>query len=326
MSIGATLVASLLATLSQPRTWPIALAAFLVRGGILVVLAPIVVVPSAIGVANAVTPAVTTFVFGGLSTGLVALAAGTSALLLVWLVLGGLFAAAAELELVARVARDDAVAVEAHVRTIVMPTPGRAARVLIARLIAHLPTALALAWGTARVVEVAYRELTQPLDVTIPLALRVAASAPEAIVAVVSTWVLGEIVGAIAARRVAFYGAGVLRAVGGGLRRVLRHPLRAIVLYAVPAAALLGVLIPSALAAATGWDAVRAALTGGDGPILTVLTLIVFVGLWVGGLVLTAAMTAWRAAAWTVDAAVQVQAVSRPSPSEDFYEDTYAEA
>jgi hypothetical protein len=98
------------------------------------------------------------------------------------------------------------------------------------------------------------------------------------------------------------------------------------VLYAVPAAALLGVLIPSALAAATGWDAVRAALTGGDGPILTVLTLIVFVGLWVGGLVLTAAMTAWRAAAWTVDAAVQVQAVSRPSPSEDIYEDTYAEA
>jgi hypothetical protein len=326
MSIGATLVASLLATLSQPRTWPIALAAFLVRGGILVVMAPIVVIPSAIGVANAITPTVSTFVLGGVSTELLALAGGTATLLLVWLVLGGLFAAAAELELVARVARDDAVAVEAHVRTIVVPSAGRAARVFGARLIAHVPTLIALVWGTARVVEVTYRELTQPLELTVPLAIRVVSGAPEAVLALALTWVLGEIVGSIAARRVAFRDAGVLRARGGGLRRALRHPVRAVVLYGVPAVALLGVLIPSALAAATGWDAVRATLTNGGDPIATVLTLAVFVGLWVGGLVLAAAMTAWRAAAWTVDAAGLIRPVVEPLPDDDVYEEAYAEA
>lgn len=322
MSIGATIVASLLATLSQPSTWPLALAAFLVRGGILLVAGPIIVVPSAIGVANAVTPTVTTFVFGGASAGLIALAAGTFGLCLVWLILGGLFASAVELELVARIARDDAVSVEAHVRTVVVPSARRAVRVLVARLIAHVPTIVALVWATARVVEVAYRELTQPLDVTLPLVLRVVQGAPDAVAAVVLAWVIGEIVGAIAARRVAIRDAGVLRAVGGGLRRLVRHPFRVIVLYAIPTVGLLAVLVPSAFAAAAGWDAVRAALTEDLGPVVTLVTLIVFIGLWIGGLVLASAMTAWRAATWTVDAAGQLEPVLGPPTSGE----TYAEA
>ena len=49
MSIGAALLASFLVTLVRPATWALALAAFLVRGGVLLVLAPIVVLPSAVG-------------------------------------------------------------------------------------------------------------------------------------------------------------------------------------------------------------------------------------------------------------------------------------
>ena len=44
MTPGGTLLAALLVTLSKPATWPLALAAFLIRGGILVILLPIVVV------------------------------------------------------------------------------------------------------------------------------------------------------------------------------------------------------------------------------------------------------------------------------------------
>jgi hypothetical protein len=319
MSLGATLVASLLATLSQPATWPLALAAFLVRGGILLVAAPIVVVPSAVGVANVITPTVSTFVFGGVSGGLVALVLGTFALSLGWLILGGLFASAAELEVIARIARDDAVSVEAHVGTKVVPSRRTAARILAARLVAHLPTVVALVWAAARLGEVAYRELTQPLDVSLPLVVRVIGGAPEATTAVLLAWVLGEMVGAIAARRVAFGDAGVWRAIGGGLRRVVLHPVRAVALYGIPTTGLLVVLVPSAFAAASGWDAVRVALTEDVGLIVTILTLTVFVGLWAGGLVLASAMTAWRAAAWTVDAVGLLRAIPDPATSREAY-------
>ena len=46
MSAGAALVASLMVTLANPATWVLGLVTFLLRGGLLVVLAPIVVIPS----------------------------------------------------------------------------------------------------------------------------------------------------------------------------------------------------------------------------------------------------------------------------------------
>jgi hypothetical protein len=63
-SLAASLAASLLATLSRPAWWAMALAAFLARGGILVVLLPIVTLPTVAGLANA-CPALVGFVFGG---------------------------------------------------------------------------------------------------------------------------------------------------------------------------------------------------------------------------------------------------------------------
>jgi hypothetical protein len=64
---------------------------------------------------------------------------------------------------------------------------------------------------------------------------------------------------------------------------------------------------------------VRVALTEDVGPVITILTLTVFVGLWAGGLVLAAAMTAWRAAAWTVDAVGVIGAIPDPAASGDVY-------
>ena len=64
MGIGATAVAALLAILERPSTWLLGLVGFLVRGGWLIVLGPIVVLPTAVGLANVVAPLVEDIAFG----------------------------------------------------------------------------------------------------------------------------------------------------------------------------------------------------------------------------------------------------------------------
>ena len=68
MSIWATLGASLLAVLARPSTWAFGLLGFLVRGGWLLVVAPIVVVPTPIGLANIVAPVLEDIAFGRRTT------------------------------------------------------------------------------------------------------------------------------------------------------------------------------------------------------------------------------------------------------------------
>ncbi|MEX2184277.1 MAG: hypothetical protein WEC14_07500, partial [Chloroflexota bacterium] len=107
MTLGATLVASFLATLARPATWILALLGFLVRGGIIVVIVPIVVLPSAVGVANVITPLVTTMAFTGISEPVIGLVVTAGLGFVAWLVFGGLTAAIAEAEGVAIVVEDD---------------------------------------------------------------------------------------------------------------------------------------------------------------------------------------------------------------------------
>ena len=101
MTLGATLVTSLLATLAHPATWPLALAGFLLRGGIIAFLIPIFVLPTPVGLANLTGPTVVDIVLGGLSLGLLALLAIGVGALLAWIVFGGFLAATLEAELIA---------------------------------------------------------------------------------------------------------------------------------------------------------------------------------------------------------------------------------
>ena len=246
----ATLAGSLLVTLARPSTWVLALAAFLVRGGLLVFLIPIVVIPTPAGLADVVGPLLISFVFGGVSPAFVAVVATVLIVFLVWLIGGGLLAATAEADLIRVVATDEDV-------TTGTPLPsgvgdGRiAARILAARLIAMLPFGAALAFGTATIVAATYRELTLPGDAVTPIAWRVLRSVPLTMALVVATWLLGEIVGGLAARRIVLEG----RSAGGGIRRALtgavRHPVRTAVVFAVPSAGLLLAVVPS-VAAASG--------------------------------------------------------------------------
>lgn len=306
MTLGAALGASFLVTLVRPATWLLALAAFLLRGGFLVVLAPIVVIPSAVGLANVVTPYLTSFVFGGVSPSILLLAGGIGIAGLAWALGGGLVAAAAEAEMIRTVAEDEDIVATVGVAVAPGDQRGSASlawRILAVRWVAYLPLIVTIGWGGARIVTAAYRQFTVPSDVTTPLVIRVARDVPEAIALIVLAWLVGGAIGSIAARQVVLGAHRVPSALAIAARRLIRHPIRVGVLEVLPTLALLAVIAPSALASATAWAAVRTSFASGAGPVVTVAFVALLVGLWIGGLVLVGAVSAWRAAAWTVDVA-----------------------
>lgn len=304
MSRGAALTGALLVTLASPATWPLALAAFLIRGGLLVVALPIVVLPTPVGLGNILAPTLTSVVFGGVSAGFVILVATIVLAGLAWFVAGGLLAAILEAEAARIVAADEDVAADGIPGRLAPRVARRrraeAGRIFVARLMANLPLAAALAWGSARIVAVTYRELTNPFDVATPLVWRVLRASPEVVVAIVLTWMVGQTVGAIAARRIALGGGGTFGGLGEALSTMLRRPLTVLADFWLPSLALALALAPSALAAASAADVVRAAMSSSADPLELFLAVVLFVCLWMVGLALTGVICAWRAAVWTV--------------------------
>ena len=301
MTVGATLVASLLATLSRPATWPLALASFLLRGGFLLVLAPIVVLPSAVGVGNVLTPLLSTFVFHGLTPSIALLAAAVGVGVLVWVLGGGLLAAAIESELVRQIAADEEAWGAGEPAADMQVAAHPAWRVLIVRLIASLPLLLALSWGAIRIVTVAYRELTVPSDVAVPLVARVVSGASDAVAIVIGAWLLSETVGGLAARRVILSGERVPVALRAAVLRLLRAPARCAALTVVPLVPLALALLIAILATSVVWEALRAAISLDAGAVVALVLVTALVALFVGGLALIGVASAWRGAVWTVD-------------------------
>lgn len=301
---------ALLVTLARPATWPLALAAFLLRGGLLLVALPIVVLPSPVGLGNLLAPTLMALVFQGVSIE-VAATLGLLALAIVgWLVVGGLVAAIFEADGARLVAATDDLEDDAGSAPAVPPI-GKAAfavwrsrdipaRILAVRVLAHVPTGAALIWATARLVAVAYGELTTPVDVTSPIAVRILRGAPEVVIVLVALWMIGEIVGGLAARRVSLAGAGVGRALRDAVAAALRHPGAVLAGFWVPAAALALVVTPFALAVTAAVRAARAALRSTSDPFGAIVAVVLFVTIWLVGLVLIAVTTAWRGSVWTV--------------------------
>jgi hypothetical protein len=292
VSIGATLSGALLAVLARPSTWPLALLGFLVRGGWLLIAAPIVVVPTPVGLANVIAPLLEDIAFGRRTAELIALAVVVFAIVVVWLIGGGLIAAVVEAEGARRIADEEGIPWR----------PGPTAwRILATRLIADVPLAIGATWAVIRIVNVAYRELTVPSDVTAPAAWRIVAGAPDAFAILLLTWFFGEIVGAIGARRIVLQADGVGGALRGGLRRLIREPVRMIVLGLAGTLSLLVVLLVTGLAVGATWNALGDALSIGGASPATALLVLLFVALFSGGLVLLGLVCAWRAALWTLD-------------------------
>jgi hypothetical protein len=304
MSWGAGLAASLLVVLPRPATWIVALASFLVRGGILLFLVPIVVLPSPVGLANILGPTITSFWLGGLSLGFATVVTAIFAAFFAWLVIGGWVAAITERDLIELVATDDELGAGG---TIPRPSGsrrrGRIWRIVLLRLAAYVPLALALGYGSLRLVQATYRELTLPSDVLTPIAWRVIAAVPEAVIAIVITWALGETLGALGARRLIVWGQSLDQAYVGAWADLLRRPVSTVGTFALPMVVTALLVAPIIVASGVVWDYLRTELSTGAGAnaVLLLVTMLTFVAIWSAGLLVAGLTAAWRSAAWTVE-------------------------
>jgi hypothetical protein len=303
MRPGAALTGALLATLASPATWPLGLATFLLRGGFVLVVLPIVVLPSPVGLGNVLAPILITVVLQGLSLEIAAIATLAALSIVTWIFVGGVVAATLEAEAARLVAGDDAVAgagFETGWDDLARSERVVAARILAARILAHAPTGAAIIWAAFRLVDVAYRELTSPDDVTVPIVLRVLSGAPDAVALLLVAWTAGEIVAGLAARRIVLDRSGIADALRDAMRATVRHPVGILVSFVIPLAGLVLVLLPSTLAATVAWSAVRVAMRSPAELVVGTIAVLLFVSLWIVGLLLIAVTAAWRAAVWSV--------------------------
>jgi hypothetical protein len=290
----------------------VALAGFLVRGGILVLALPAAILPSVIGLAGAtgvdafgIDGRPTAWLFEIVAVGVVgvvvslALASFIGSLIDVWLIEAAIDGAGTPV----REGRP-------------LPRTGLLIDMISVRGFCLLPLAGAIAWAGSRIYSAAYAELTTPTNLVTPLPVRVIESAADAIVVVVLAWLVTETIAAIAVRRMVLADHGVVRSIGGAIAQVLRRPLSTAgtVLATTGATLLATALAVAATSTAFDWCRIAArneepiAITLGMGPLSTtrdfrpvvfVLTALVLAVAWVAAAALSGAASAWRSAAWT---------------------------
>lgn len=290
----ASMRSSLVATLGRPEWWAMALAGFLVRGGIVVVVLPLVTLPTVAQISTALAPTVETVVMGGQTLSGAVVGGLALAAALIALAMFGLAGAWFDLALAREAAEDGDLGL--GVRSAGLSV----AQAFRIRLMAHLPTAIALAYATVRVVALTYDELTSPGNATVSVVTRVLDRAPDAVAIVALTWLVGETVGPLAARRAAA-GATTGRALLRSVRQLAS--LRGLATLLVTSAVVVGIGIPFLLALGRTWDHVRVYLFEQVGVVPLGAALVLLVGTWVMGLSILGAGLAWRASAWTVEAA-----------------------
>lgn len=308
MSRGGAILASLLVTLGRPAWWLLALAGFLVRGGFVVFLIPIVVLPSPLGVSNVVAPFIVPMALGRIGPEVSVLLFVAGAGLFGWLLIGGAIAAATDLALTR-----DAVAAAADEGVATLPesaSPINAERrdralvgtILAARLVAWLPLAAALAIGLVRIVAVTYVELTRPAEVESPLALRVALGAAGELTVMAVAWLFGELVGGLASRWIVLDDAPAGRALAAAARDVVRRPASTLLPWLVTTLMLLIILGGTVGAASVAWSRVTGALSNRTPDVATVaISLLVFVAIWLAALVLGGLFAAVRSSVLTFE-------------------------
>lgn len=297
--------AALVATLARPAWWAMALAAFLVRGGFLLILLPIVSLPTTAGLTTVLAPALEALILGRQSLQGVLVGAVMITLLLAALAAALLAGSWLDLALAREAAEDEDVNLDWA------PLHGSVREALALRLTAHLPTLVASGYAVLHLVSVAYEELTSPGETTAPVVTRVLERAPDAVVIVVVAWLAGEAVGSLAARRSAA-GMRATPALIASARQLLGP--RGLATLAVTSAVLIGLWLPFLLATQRAWEHLRAYLLDGADAIHLGAALVLLSATWVLGLAVAGAGLAWRATAWTAEIALPA-AVDQPVSS-----------
>ena len=289
---GAPLGGALRLTFGAPGLWAVGLAGFLARGGIVVFALPIVVLPSVVGLITFIGPNSVTA--AGLAPRFVALVAIVTAGLVAWIVVATIVAAATDRALVGAVVREPAGGSLPAVRN-----PGLTTLFVI-RLASLVPFALGVALGGVRLGQVGYQELILPSNGSSHFVIRVLQGAPEVVALLLVTWLVTELIGAIAVRLAIVEGRTAAGSLGRSPAWIVRRPLRSLVVVAGTVIGSILVLAPAVIVAGTAWDVVRTALLGDAGPFVDVVAVVLFVAVWTIALVLAGIVATWRSAAWSL--------------------------
>jgi hypothetical protein len=297
VALGAVVV-----TLVRPAAWAVGLAGFLAGGGLLLMAAPIVVLPTPTGIQNALGSPVSTLVVGTPSASMVALIVGGTLGVLALAAAGlvaGAWAERAGMGITLEAAEDEA---------LLDPAPDLDGapgtwRVAIVRLLGLLPVIAVAIVAWQPLYDAAYHELVLPDDLAAPLGIRVLRDVPGIVAALVAAFLAADAAAALGVRRLVYRRQPVLVAWLLGWADLVRRPARALATAAFGLAVLAVLAGPALFAVAAGWGRVRDAMVHGTDPAATLATVIVWVAIWLGGLVLAGVGNAIRAAAWTLEAA-----------------------
>jgi hypothetical protein len=297
----AAMTGAFVVTLVRPASWALGLAGFLAGGGLVIVAWPILVLPTPTGLQNALGTPVSSLVFGSPSAQLLALiAAGTVVVLVVLAgaLIAGSWAERQGIGIALEAAVDEGLIAAAPD---LWGAPG-AGRVAVIRLLSLVPIAVALALAWQPLYDVTYHELILPAELVTPLPVRVIRSVPLLLAGIAATWLLSDTAAAEGVRRLVLERRSVPVAWAMGWADLVRRPFRVLGSALVGLAVLVLLTGPSLIAAAVGWQRVRDLLESTQASVLVLAAVLVWVAIWLGGLVLTAVGAAFRSAAMTMEA------------------------
>jgi hypothetical protein len=308
----------------------VALAGFLVRGGLALLLLPSVVLPSVVGIESATS--VHAFTLSGDPTPwflAVLVAAGIG--LIVWLLLAAFIGSFVDVWLV-RAALEVGDNEPGH--SLPAAGPGLLVGLVAVRIACLAPLAIALAWAGGRIYTATYAELVTPSNLAVSLPARVVGDAADAVVVVIATWLACETIGALAVRRILLTGVAAWRAIVGALAQSIRRPiwtlLTVVASYGVSAVTSAAAFL--ATAAAFDWVLMAARTerpipfsiaigpvntTRDVRPVVFLLAVIALMIVWLVALTLSGVASAWRSAAFTHEAAA---ALGRVPPAQELDE------
>ena len=294
----------------------VALVGFLIRGGIVLIALPSVVLPSVIGIAGA-TGVDYISISGEPTQWLVEGVLAASVAAVVWLTVAGLVGSLVDVWLV-----DMALDARRPATRGRLPLPRMAllVRLLAIRMICLVPLAIALVWAAGQIFSATYDELTTPTNLATPLPLRVIFAATSAVTVVAAAWLVAETIAAIAIRRQILAGHGIWRSLGGAAWQLVRRPvstlLTVFISYATSVVAVGLALVATATAfdwcriAARNTEPIAVKLGIGDfsttrdfRPVAFALAAVAVALAWAAALVLSGVASAWRSAAFTHEVA-----------------------
>ncbi|HET7727518.1 MAG TPA: hypothetical protein VFK54_09355 [Candidatus Limnocylindrales bacterium] len=311
MPWGSVLLGALVVAFVRPAAWPVALAGFLGRGGVLLLLLPVLVIPTPTGIANAVGGPVSSFLFGSPSPALLALLAVGMAATLALVVAGAVVAGWSERSGILqalRVAADEGFVPASHAR---LTGGGSLASLAGLRLLGLVPPLVALLLSAPTLYDAFYRELVLPDELRSPLALRVLRDVPGTVLTVAAAWLVADAATSLAIRRHVLEGRGVVASWAAGWLGLVRRPIRVVGTALATVALTIGLVGPALVAGSLAWLRARDLLREDRDALAIVVAVLLFVALWLGGLLLAGVAATFRGAAWTFEV-VRVGDAGRP--------------